>query len=241
MQTLMIWLLGSLLCITHYAQASAGIEQIHVAMIDDVPSTPLATLLMEHAYARLGIELHTHSLPSRRALQDANRGKFDGDLFRIAKVAEQYPNLIRVDYPLLQGELYAIVLDSQVTALPKPTNRRLTVGVRRGIFIAEQAAKNLGMNPIRTESYDNIRLLIEHGRVDLGLVSDIAGLGPFRQPHWQHLNIIKDPVTEFTLYHYLHQRHNQLAKDIAIVLKEMEQDGTKARLVQSMRSELTTN
>ena len=99
-------------------------EQVRIAVIDDVPSTVAGMALLREAYARLGVDMQVVVLPSRRALYLADRGELDGDLFRIATVAENYPNLRRVDYPLLEAGLYAVVLDPDASSLPRGNGRR---------------------------------------------------------------------------------------------------------------------
>ena len=211
-------------------------EQVRIAVIDDVPSTVAGMALLNEAYARLGVDMQVLVLPSRRALYLADRGKLDGDLFRITTVAEDYPNLQRVDYPLLQGGLYAVVLDPAATDLLRHTGRRLNATLRRGVLIAEQTAETLGMYPLPAESYEQMRRLLEYGRADLALVSDIEGLSPVSGPGWSHLNRLPEPVVRFTLYHYLNRRHAQLAAELAVVLEQLEREGFKAHILQEALS-----
>ncbi|OZB08586.1 MAG: hypothetical protein B7X58_13165, partial [Marinobacter sp. 34-60-7] len=60
--------------------------------------------------------------------------------------------------------------------------------MRRGVLIAEQTAETLGMYPLPAENYEQMRRLLEYGRADLALVSDIEGLSPVSGPDWSHLN-----------------------------------------------------
>lgn len=237
MRTLICSLLTLLLAMPCLANPAERPQQVTIAVIDDVPSTLLAVALMQEAYARLGIEMHTQTLPSRRALYQADHGYLDGDLFRIAEVADAYPNLVRVDYPLIHGGLYAVVTDHQQQQLPRNTDGKpLKAAIRRGVLIAEQTTEALGMSPVRAENYAQILRLVERQRVHLALLSDIEGLSPIRQPEWHHLHIIEQPVVRFTLYHYLNQRHRQLALELAATLAQMEQENIKARLIQRLTS-----
>ncbi|MGP9830948.1 hypothetical protein [Marinobacter sp. NSM] len=121
---------------------------IHIAVIDDVPSTTMAVRLLETAYARLGLSMQTLVSPSRRALLMADSGQLDGDLFRIESVASDYPNLLKVNYPLLEGGLYAVIRNPHAQKLPEPSDKPLKVAVRRGVIIAEKTAEALGMEPV---------------------------------------------------------------------------------------------
>jgi len=202
-------------------------NSIYIAVIDDVPSTTMAVRLLEVAYQRLGLEMKTLVAPSRRALMMADNGKLDGDLFRIESVAADYPNLTQVDYPLLEGGLFAVVRDPTAQTMPEPGDKPLQVAVRRGIIIAEQTAEALGMEPLHTESYEQMLKLLERGRVELALVSDIEGLSPLASGRWSQFVVLPEPVIHFQLYHYVNRRHGNLARELAQVLEELEFEGVK--------------
>ncbi|TVP61208.1 MAG: hypothetical protein EA349_00530, partial [Halomonadaceae bacterium] len=195
-------ILFALIPTTSHSESATRVFQ--VAVIDDVPSTQAATRILSAAYGKLGIHMETTITPSRRALLLADQGLVDGDLFRVEAVAQQYPNLVQVPYPLLQGQLIAVVAPQHDNQLPDIDDRPLEVAVRRGVIIAETTAQNLGMKLVLTDSYRQMRILLERGRVDLLLVSDIEGLSPLYLSAWGHLGRVPDPVAQFTLYHYLH-------------------------------------
>lgn len=209
------------------AYADGHENRIYIAVIDDIPSTTMAVRLLEVAYQRLGLEMRTLVAPSRRALMMADNGKLDGDLFRIESVAAEYPNLTQVDYPLLEGGLFAVVRDPNAQTMPEPGDQPLKVAVRRGVIIAEQTAEALGMEPVHTESYEQIKMLLERGRVQLALISDIEGLSPLASDSWNQFAVLPEPVIHFQLYHYVNRRHGNLARQLARVLEELELEGVK--------------
>lgn len=212
-------------------------SELRFAVIADVPSTELALELLRTAYGRLGIDVVTRLVPSRRALLMADIGEVDGDLFRIADVGDQYPNLVRVPYPLLTGQLHALASNPDLVglqSLDQLTTTDLRVAVRRGVIIAEQTAEALGMTPVRTDSYAQILALLEWGRVDLALVSGIEGFSPLNDDAWDSVYVFPEAVTDFTLYHYLHRRHAELAEPLARVLEQLEHSGEKARILERL-------
>lgn len=142
----------------------------------------------------------------------ADEGLVDGDLFRVEEVASRYPNLTQVPYPLMQGSLLAIVPPGQGDQFPQATDKPLLAAVRRGVIIAETTANRLGMEPVLANSYAQMKGLLERGRVDLLLVSDIEGLSPANNSEWRDLVILSEPVTRFSLFHYLNRRHAGLLK-----------------------------
>ncbi|WP_336366872.1 hypothetical protein [Marinobacter sp. C2H3] len=225
-------------------QAADGVETpapevpaaVRIAVIDDIPVTRAAVAIMTTAYQQLGITMSTYTAPSNRALRLANSGELDGDLFRVESVAADYPNLIPVGYPLLAGFLYAVVLETGADTLPKPEGRPLRVGIRRGVILAEQAAASLNMEPLLADDFRQLRRLLEWGRVDLILVADVEGISPLHNPQWQGLHRISEPVTAFSLYHYVNRRHANLAPALAEVLRAMHDRGNTARILQQARA-----
>lgn len=214
-------------------------SELRFAVIADVPSTELALELLRTAYGQLGIDVVTRLVPSRRALLMADIGEVDGDLFRIADVGDQYPNLVRVPYPLLNGQLHALTSNPDLVglqSLDQLTTTDLRVAVRRGVIIAEQTAEALGMTPVRTDSHAQILALLEWGRVDLALVSSIEGFSPLNDDAWGSVYVFPDIVTDFTLYHYLHRRHAHLAEPLAKVLETLERSGERSRIIERINA-----
>jgi hypothetical protein len=206
-----------------------------LSVINDVPSTHLAVRLLTAAYKQLGITLETTIVPSRRALFLADEGRVDGDLFRVEEVASQYPGLVQVPYPLMQGRLLAIVPSGQ-KELPLSNGKPVVAAVRRGVIIAETTASRLGMEPVLANSYEQMRGLLERGRVDLLLVSDIEGLSPTNDEKWRDLAVLPEPVTRFSLFHYLNRKHSELVHPLADIFRELDQNGSKARFVEQARN-----
>ncbi len=209
--------------------------ELRFASIADLPSTTLAVQLLSAAYDDLGIDVTAREVPSRRALMMASIGQLDGDLFRIAEVADRYPNLIRVPYPLLEGKLHAVSKFPDNRLLAGNGDWRPRVAVRRGVLIAEQTADDLNMIPVHADSYQQMQAMLDWGRVDLALVSSIEGISPLQNERWDHLYILPEPVTRFTLYHYLHRRHARLVDPLAEALEQLDRSGEMARIAHRLQ------
>ena len=236
---LMQWVAIILFALAPISSHSNSSERaLRIAVINDIPSTQLAIQVLSAAYEKLGIRMETSTLPSRRALLMADRGQVDGDLFRMEEIASQYPNLTQVPYPLMRGRLLGIVAPPHADHLPKVDDRPLLVAVRRGVLVAEITAKRLGMTPVLANSYQQMKSLLDQGRVDLMLVSDIEGLSPSNNSEWRDLVILSEPVTQFSLFHYLNRHHSYLATPLAEALRELDRSGEKERLIEKARRNL---
>lgn len=203
-------------------------------VIDNVPSTRMAVAILEHAYGRLGVSIETRSVPSSRALMLANTGATDGDLFRISEVKNDFSNLIQVPYPLLRGRLEVVTLNPDIKVWNKDALKGTRVGIRRGVIVAERTAK--GMRQIQVDSYLQLLRLLEHGRIDVALVSDIEGASPVNNPAWQDADVLERPARYFTLYHYLTRQHADKVQPLAEVLKAMDESGETAAIIAVHRS-----
>ncbi|MCE0760723.1 hypothetical protein LWH94_16145 [Marinobacter sp. G11] len=221
----------------------SGQEQqtLNIAVIEDVPSVALGIRLLRAAYKELNIELVIHSFPSRRALLMAEQGVMDGDLFRVEAVGNDSESLVKVPYPLLEGQLFAVtrepVADWKASAQESPQ----LVAIRRGVIVEEMTAASSGLEPVPTASYAQVNELLERGRVSVALVSEIEGFSPMQHASWSKFHQHAEPVTTFTLYHYLHERHKDLIQPLARILRRLDQSGVKRKILEQTHSESTAD
>lgn len=234
MKHLMAWILIAFF-FTPVSLAGEYPEEIQIAVISDVPITAAAAHILQLAYQRLGVRMTTVHSPARRALMMADTGLVDGGMFRTSHAANIYPNLVQVEHVLLKGELRAVVLPGNGHVLNMPSTKPRKVAVRRGVIIAERMATELGMEPVSANTYEQARQLLKYGRVDVAFISHIEDFGPLALKDWQEFEILPEPVTRFNLYHFLNQRHEALAKALPNVLRQIEEEGTKKRILDSFR------
>lgn len=228
LKTACFWLIMALLPTPVLAERS-----LVFAVINDVPSTPMAVAILERAYERIGVSMTTLYVPSSRAMMMANTGATDGDLFRIADVADELTNLIQVPYPLLHGEVKVATLNPSLTTWDPHALKNMRVGVRRGVIVAERAAA--GTRRVKVDTYTQLLRLLQHGRIDLALVSDIEGTSPLQIPAWRQVRVLDEPVRSFTLHHYLAREHAALARPLAEALTLMDASGETAVLIAKHR------
>lgn len=202
-----------------------------VAVTEDIPSTRAAVELLQAAYRMIGHDLRPQIAPSRRALFMAENGLVDGDLFRIEEIAATHPNLVRVPYPFLQGRVLGLLARSGKDCTDTLPDGPLIAAVRRGVIIEKMMALSLGTTPLETESYDQVEMLLDSGRVDMALISHIENMSPVNWRLWKKYQRLCQPVTHFTLFHYLHRDHAELANELADALEELDSNGTKERIL----------
>ncbi len=175
---------------------------------------------LKTAYQALGYQLKVQYLPAGRSLMMSNKGDFDGELFRIQSISEQYPNLLRVPVVLTQLELFAFVRQPAAIDFQQwQQNKKLRIGYVRGFKMAEQ-------NPCRgqkmavTTTAQAVAML-QQGKVDL-LLDDLASVtqvhGVLQTDSW--LRQLPDVLSQQGLYHFLHKKHQALLLPLAAELQK---------------------
>lgn len=206
-----------------------------LAAVEKAPSAELASRILAVAYAKLNIPINIVPLPANRALVMAVSGEADGDIMRIAVLDGRYPSLIQVPYPLLRGELRAATLDTELRTWDRAALADRSFAIRRGVVIAE--ATLAGLNVTTVEDPRQFMPLLERGRVDILVLSEIAGLPPLQPEVWDSLNVLDGAVAHFTLHHYLHRRHANLVRPLADTLEQMDASGETAAIISDFLTE----
>ncbi|MDP4546658.1 ABC transporter substrate-binding protein [Marinobacter sp. MDS2] len=210
-------------------------DRVQIAAIYDEPTTAAGAAILKRAYQRLGVDASVLITPSRRALMMADTGLLDGDLFRIGRVAQLFPNLIRVEHVLFRGTLRAVVRKDETHVLALPPPQSMTVAIRRGIIISELTARNMGVTPVYANSNSQALSLLQSKRVDAAFFTVISQFNPIAPQDLTGLNVVEKPLAAFDLYHYLNRRHWELANALPDVLRQMEQEGVIEKVLESFR------
>jgi polar amino acid transport system substrate-binding protein len=69
---------------------------IRLARIADIPDQFVGGELLRAVYARLNISLEFADVPGKRALALSSSGELDGEVHRIADLAQTYPTLLQI-------------------------------------------------------------------------------------------------------------------------------------------------
>ena len=113
---------------------SEGRHVVISTLIDPDPVTIIAIRVMTAAYQRLGITMEIKHLPGERALQTANKGLVDGELFRKKDgITQLYPNLIRVPVAITVAEFVVFTKDKRFPVEGWQSLAPYKVGYVRGI------------------------------------------------------------------------------------------------------------
>jgi len=185
--------------------------------------------LIREAYRRIGLDVTFMELPTLRELEWADLGEVDGCLVRTTMVAERFPHLVRVRFPLLQHCLAACSLAEGADVQGPGDLQGLRVGACRGSLGTIGYLRQQGITPVLfNDSAAALRALGER-RIDTAVGVRLLLKMAAQE---QMLQVRYSPsLHKWNFYHWLNREHADLAPRLARVLREMYGDGDTARLL----------
>lgn len=175
---------------------------------------------LRQAYGRLGYQMQVVRLPAGRSLQMADRGLYDGELFRIDGIQQEFHALRQVPVQLTTIELLAFVrTEQQHTLRDWQDMKNLRIGFVRGFRLASQITYAGYANPVTT--LEQAVGMLEQGKIDV-LLEDGQSVLSVIPAKTEQVGITALPGVLATagVYHYLHQRHSDLIEPLTLVLKK---------------------
>jgi polar amino acid transport system substrate-binding protein len=180
--------------------------------------------ILMQAYGELNQPVEFIELPVRRALDMLLKGQLDGNFYRVAEIAQQYPMLYRVETPLNIAEIRVYRNNPKINPKNWMQLQDLRVGYIRGTLMIE---RKLSGSVIRVEgtTEGDVFKLLHRGIVDIVLVVEPAQSPPSPTAlaaKLERLDVVLDSVP---LFHYLAERHREVGIRLNNVLKRMQNSG----------------
>jgi polar amino acid transport system substrate-binding protein len=209
-------------------------QALVISSVDNQLTLPLEQEILQQAYQRLGIEVSIIGLPSKRALRSANAGVTDGEAARIAAIAQEYPNLIKIAVPIRIDPMSLFVRagDEFAVAGWESIPKDNILGYRRGIKVAENAIAEHGIDSYAGDNMKQLFEQLSRGRLDIVLTGPIGLEAILSDPQFEKIVQLDPPVQISYLYHFLHKKHAALVPEITRVLQEMEIEGKLQKIRQ---------
>jgi polar amino acid transport system substrate-binding protein len=220
-------LIFGVMCLTS-GISHANPEMTASTLFEGDPATLVATRILTEAYSHLGITLKVVTMPGERSLVSANTGLTDGELYRKADIANQYPNLRIVPVPLMRYDIVAFCRCKPFEIKDWSSLKPYRIGYIKGIKIIEQNAVGLNAEPVGTLRQAFTKL--EMGRSDIVLANRVTGLAALREQKLSDVVALSPPLASFPVYHYVFKSHEELVPKLTEILRQMDRDGTLARI-----------
>ncbi len=184
------------------------------------------------AFHRLGISLIIQHIPAKRALVNANKGRTDGDLARIKGVEKTYPNLIRVPEVIWVAEINAFSKDPTIILNNWKDLKSYSVAYVRGWVVFDRHVPKEAMVN-RVLFPEALFKMLDRRRVELALYEKKMGLSVINNFAFEEIEPVNNSLLTTPIYIYLHKKHSAIVPKLAQVIKDMKQDGTYDKIMQS--------
>jgi hypothetical protein len=177
--------------------------------------------ILSEAYAHIGVNIEWVTVPNKRSIKYSNEGRFDGELLRVERIVDDYPNLIPVPIVLAQGEfnLYCLLEKDCRTK----NRRKITIGYSNETIMHEIICEKLSLNCHPFYSYQNIFEPLYDGKIDAFLAHDLQ----IEQALNDKSPILFQSTPLFVErgFHFLHKKHSDLIPKITEVLNAQIREG----------------
>ena len=185
--------------------------------------------LVRAAFERIGVEVEVTTAPPARSLINANAGLVDGDLWRIAGIEQDYPNLVRVPEMLLDNEFIAYTKRADIRIRDWSDLRPHAVAYVTGWKPYELNVKG-AKEVTKAASLEQLFPLLEKGRADVILMDRWQWWWVARQNGYDKVRLIEWPLARLEEFMYLNKKHAALVPKVARALADMKADGSYKKL-----------
>lgn len=207
---------------------------IRLARIADIPDQYVGGEILRAIYGRLNIAVEFADVPGKRALALSSAGELDGEVHRIANLAQTYPTLVQVSPAInyIEPSVFTTTLRFDVRGWD--SIRNYSVGIVRGVGSSEAGTR--GMSRVTAAvSLENMIQMLDAGRFDLVVTDLFSGRAAVKKLKLQaRIAPLSPPLERIYIYHYLHERHRDLARRVSAVIQEMDSSGELARLRETL-------
>ncbi len=224
-----------LLCLS-VSGASASDETIRIStsyktLLSTPEQTGMLDLVLKEAFRRIGRHAEIVFTPNERSLLSANNGQLDGEINRIAGMEKEFPNLVQVPEPNMTMHFVAFAT-RDIPISGWESLRPLRIGIEKGWKILERNTEGFPLVTTVMNANQIFDMLLAD-RIDVALYSELGGYEWLRQMHCTHVRRLDPPLASRDMFLYLNKKHQDLVEPVAQALRDMKQDGTYDRIVQS--------
>lgn len=203
-------------------------EKLVLSTFEADPFVISAGRIVREAYRRIAIGVEIVNLPGKRALSTANKGRVDGEVFRIKGIDKEYKNLLMVPVHVTQTETMVFTRNVKFPVKGWESLRPYSIGFVLGFLMAEKNTR--GMEVFRSSTQAHVFKMLNFERTQVVIDSRMGGLAMIKQAGLTGIKPLEPPLNSVKVYHYLHKKHKKLLPEITIVLKEMHEQGIPQKI-----------
>lgn len=185
--------------------------------------------LLAKAYAELGQAIEFIDLPVRRALQGLLSGELDGNLYRLAPIAQEHPELYRVPTAIDLMAVRAYAADPGLKLRTWSDLQVVTVAYERGVLAIERHLPP-HTRKVEVAMPQELPRMLELGMVQVALDIESIDSPPGPQRLASRFPGKGQRLDEFPLYHLLLGKHRAIGERLDAVLARWQASGELARI-----------
>ena len=215
------------------ARSEALPKKIVLSRLANVPDQLVGGETLKVAYAKLDITVEFLDVEAKRALALSSAGDVDGEIQRVAAVAQQYPTLLQLKPPINYIEPTVFTTGVAFAVNGWRSIAEYEIGIVRGVGSSEAGTSSM-LKVQRATSLEDLVRMLDRDRFDL-LVTDLfSGKAEIKRQRLDaRIRPLLPPLERIYIYHYLHERHRGLVPQVEAVLREMTASGELERCAPS--------
>jgi len=175
------------------------------------------------------LEAKIISIPSRRALIELNEGRIDANGLRLRILEERYPNIVRMDEPVLHIDFIAITKRDDIIVESWADLAPYKVAYPAGWKIFDA---NVPASTKTTTVNDHMQLfnLLDIDRVDIILLSETIAHSLLKNRTDHPFHFLYPPLHSTPSYLFFHKSRQEEAHKLAEALRRLKANGAYDQL-----------
>jgi len=197
----------------------------------------IASKVLQKAYNEAGIEMEPLFLSLEESLKRSNSGETDGELARIEKITQLYPNLRQVPIEIVAVEAISFSKDSSLHIKTWSDLDGHKVTIVKGAKFIEQGTKDIPRKIVLT--FEEAFNALHNNETEIVVVPKLAGLRLSYANKYDNIKPISSALQRLPLYHFVHKKNIHLIPIITPILQKMKKSGEIDYIRQSYLRSIT--
>lgn len=235
-------IVGVVFLMLEWCATASAQPPLRFARIENIPDQFVGGEILKAVYSRLKIPIELVDLPAKRALTDSSNGTLDGEVHRNINVQKQYPTLIMIRPAINYIEPSVFSKKHRFDVTGWDAIKSYSIGIVHGVGTSEDGTKGMGQ-VLAVTTLDQLMLMLASDRIDVAVSDSFSGLAVVKKLHLEDkIKVLTPPLQKNDIYHFLHEKHRNLASKVEKVIREMQASGEleslRTRIINEYLAEL---
>ncbi|WP_343893829.1 transporter substrate-binding domain-containing protein [Roseibium denhamense] len=227
MRTLLKTLLIGILVLGLFPPRVVAKEPLVLLMGQNAAPLQLAVEIVTAAYDRLGIPIVIQQMPRARSMAMASVGKADGEIAGPRVFEKAFPELHRIDVPIMTIDVMVYSCDPHILDSKNPSELQWgRLNGARLLATFTDDYENVWLGETHLELFGMLKL----GRLDAVIAPRLALQLYSEQNEQGCVQSVGAPLRTVPFYHYLHRKHGNLFPIVKSEFQDMLASGDMERI-----------